>query len=171
MSVWIILVIVLFSVVTPDTKKCSLPTPVNIYANEGYISSYVTLQTDCGLERAPWILQVASGQRLELWLLDFGALRRHNNALYVTCQQILGHIIERDIGSNITICADNERKKHLYISKTNALELVFSSDVLRTGTAGFMIQYSSKYLNVISDKQIKTPMIYLHNATNQLLVH
>jgi len=101
--------------------------------------------------RTPWLIQVDPGQTIDMWLLDFGALGRHTGSLYVTCQQMLGHIIERQVGSNFTICGDSKRKKHIYSSKTNIIELVFLSDVIQDDMAGFIIQYSGKCFSSVDD--------------------
>ena len=101
----------------------------------------MTAQTGCGSPRAPWIIEVPPGQTIDLWLLDFGALGRHESTLGLGCQQTLGYIVERNLGSNFTICGNHERRKKLYTSKTNKVELNLLSKQTND-EATFLIQYA-----------------------------
>ena len=135
---------ILFSVSSAGIKSCSSPTRVHIHGNEGYVSSHVTAQTGCGSPRAPWIIEVPPGQTIDMWLLDFGALGRHESTLGLGCQQTLGYIVERNLGSNFTICGDHERRKKLYTSKTNKVELRLLIQVSGEDAQSFLIQFSGK---------------------------
>ena len=117
------------------------PTRLSLHGNEGYISSHVTSETACGSVRAPWIIEVPPGQTIDMWLLDFGALGRRGSTLGLGCQQTLGFIVERNLGSNFTICGDNHRQKELYSSKTNKIEITLHYQDVPV----FMVKYIHHY--------------------------
>ncbi|KAK2156097.1 hypothetical protein LSH36_222g04007 [Paralvinella palmiformis] len=120
----------------PTSTSCSTPTRVQIHGDEGYLSSHVTAETGCGSPRTPWLFQLSAGQRLKFRLVDFGALSRQENSLGLSCQEQLGFIVERNLGSNFTICGDRERERDIYNSKTNIVELSLIS------SQGFIIKYN-----------------------------
>ena len=99
----------------------------------------MTAETGCGSLRTPWLFQLSAGQRLKFRLVDFGALSRQENSLGLSCQEQLGFIVERNLGSNFTICGDRERERDIYNSKTNIVELSLIS------SQGFIIKYNGKY--------------------------
>ena len=136
----------ILSVSSADIQSCSSPTRVHVHGNEGYVSSHVTAQTGCGSPRAPWIIEVPPGQTIDMWLLDFGALGRHESTLGLGCQQTLGYIVERNLGSNFTICGDHERRKKLYTSKTNKVELNLLSKLNADDSPIVLVQYTGKCL-------------------------
>ncbi len=58
------------SVAFPAVRRCL--TPPMVTTNHGFLSSWVTQQTQCGNVDYPWLIQVPEGQRINLTLYDFG---------------------------------------------------------------------------------------------------
>ena len=100
----------------------------------------MTAETGCGSPKAPWLIEAQSGQTIDLWLIDFGALDREEQSLYTSCHQLYGFIIERDLGVNLTMCGGTERKKQLYKSKTNKVEVHVLSQ--QKDTSRYFVQYT-----------------------------
>lgn len=120
---------------TPDRDICTSVSNVNIHGTEGYLSSEVTSETGCGSLRSPWIVSVSPGQIIDFWLLDFASL---DGSLGVSCQQSLGYISESNLGTNMTICRNQERKKQLYTSKTNNVQVQIAAG---RESSRFLIQF------------------------------
>jgi hypothetical protein len=166
--------ILLFLVSSANVQRCASQTRVNVHGNEGYLSSHVTTQTGCGSPRAPWIIEVPPGQTVDMWLLDFGALGRHKSTLGLGCQQTLGFIVERNLGSNFTICGDSQRRKHLYTSKTNRIELNLITRHGDENMPGFLLQYIGGLFNTniyiwLSDFSHRLPSWKHYNLHNNSL--
>ncbi|KAK2139459.1 hypothetical protein LSH36_1776g00006 [Paralvinella palmiformis] len=141
LSLYLEIVYMCVPVIKPHTR-CSSKTYTTIRTNEGQLSSHVTAETGCGSPRAPWVIEAQSGQTIDLWLIDFGALdREEEQSLYTSCHQLYGFIIERDLGVNLTMCGGTERKRHLYKSKTNKVEVHMLSYNADLGPRYF-VQYS-----------------------------
>ncbi|KAK2139460.1 hypothetical protein LSH36_1776g00007 [Paralvinella palmiformis] len=138
--------------ITIDRDHCQSATSLGIHGNDGYISSLLTTQTGCGSRTSPWIIDVSSGQTVDIKLLDFGALSRHISTLTLGCPHIVGFIVERSLGSNFTICGDNQREKHIYSSKTNKLEIVLLSQYEDDTSSSYLI-----YFKVIGCSDLTPP--------------
>ena len=59
---------------SPTDTACRASRPVTITDSEGYISNSVTEDTNCGGIDSPWLLRALPGQRINITLLDYGAL-------------------------------------------------------------------------------------------------
>ena len=133
-----------FLIVSQPTSPCASQSRVTPHQKEGYISSHVTSQTGCGSPTSPWVIEAQSGQTVDLWLLDFGSLGRRDQSLHTSCHEQYGFIIERDLGVNLTICGGIERKNHLYMSKTNKVEIHVL--LQRMGPSNFFVQYTCTFV-------------------------
>ena len=129
----------MLTVAIPESR-CQSTSQNKVKHNQGYISSHVTAETGCGSPRAPWVIEAQSGQTIDLWLIDFGALDREEQSLYTSCHQLYGFIIERDLGVNLTMCGGTERKRHLYKSKTNKVEVHMLSQL--KDNFRYLVQYT-----------------------------
>jgi len=148
----------------PDIGRCSAAGRADILGKDGYISSEITTQTRCASPKVPLVMNALQGQTINLWLLDFGALSRRSSKLHLACQQTLGYIIERNLGSNVTICGDSEREKPIYSSKTNNLELVLIARSNVDNNPRYLIRYSGVY--VVFNNLIIILYIYLSTYTH-----
>ena len=119
------------SVVEGD-RSCS----VSVTSDPLHISSTSSSssQFECGTKAQPWVLEAPVGQRINVSLLDFTAAilsersrdeqRRSNDDV---CLQY-GYVVDRSARKNMSICGRKpQRERNIYLSKTNAIEIVLST--------------------------------------------
>ena len=115
----------------------------------GVLSSDVAKQTGCGSTTSPWLIKALPGQRINLTLLDFGAVQNEESPLDSSGQrsmdhcQVYGIIRETLNGKASAICGGIIRERNVYVSEGNELEVRIMTSPAEQG-AQFLIKYQSK---------------------------
>ena len=121
--------------------KCTSNQPNVISDNNGYLSSSMLDTKGCGSTRSPWLISASPGQIIKIDMIDFAVSRQDYNL--ISCGSVYGFIIENSLGINHTICGGRSRKRALYTSKTNSVEIYFLRNERRK-QAHFILSYSGK---------------------------
>jgi len=87
----------------------------------------------CGTRSHPWLLEVQTGQQVNISLLDFsghdGKTQLESRVLVTDhCSVQYGYIVDKTNKNNVSICstAAQQRHKHLYQSTGNLVEIVLT---------------------------------------------
>ena len=102
----------------------SVTTVAQFMSSSSSTSSDVNSASSCGSKSHPWRLEAASGQRINISLLDFIAMDRPRDR--VTCRQY-GYVLETMNKSNVSVCGGGGaqlRQSHVYMSDSNNVEIV-----------------------------------------------
>ena len=92
-------------------------------------SSSDSAVSSCGSKSHPWRLEAAAGQRINISLLDFtaamsmSAAERPRDRDRVTCRQY-GYVLEKWNKRNVSVCGEELRQSHVYISHSNNVQIV-----------------------------------------------
>ena len=70
----------LFSVISPRPGSCRSDEPTIVTRPRGHLASIVTTETGCGSVDSPWEVRLAAGQRIRVYLLDYGYGVPHNGS-------------------------------------------------------------------------------------------
>ena len=122
--------------------QCNSHQPIPVGSQEGFISSQVTDKTGCGSPSTPWVIEAKPGQRINVTLVDFGALSMDDDQLHQDCSSVYGYITDNS-GSNYTICAQVSRKKLIYHSKSSSIQIRILPGGQRKNDARFLVHYES----------------------------
>ena len=115
---------VIVTVISPADSACRADHRVVITEPTGYIANAVTEETNCGGIDSPWLLRVSPGQRLNLTLLDYGALMSREQHTGIHVCQVLAVVKEKARGgSSETICTGSRREETIYMSTSNEVEI------------------------------------------------
>lgn len=118
----------LIAVIRVDKQYCKTSAVIEVRQQTGYLSSLVTEETECGSFDSPWWLSVSPGQRLKLYLIDFGsslakdaavASQKSNNCHVLV---VLKEAFAKAAGESETVCAKGQRERHIYTSRDNIVE-------------------------------------------------
>ncbi len=114
----------------------------------GTLSSSVTDESNCGSPQSPWVIEGAPGQRIDLSVINFGWTASSNNQSTGGACQLFGHIIERSLNINRSLCGGSTRESNLYTSMSNAVEIHVLPTRSRLTKANFLLQYTGKIFNI-----------------------
>ena len=156
--------IIIFVVVEPD-RSCVVSAtsgPLHIAAATAATAAAAgkdTIQSNigCGTKTQPWMLEAPAGQRINISLLDFTAAARltsqhltrstshiitssssSSSGSCVDEKHQYGYIIDKSSvnKNNVSLChARSNRQTHVYLSTSNVLEIVLTSQKLDQHTA------------------------------------
>ena len=114
-------------------------TPVTLRDMEGVISSHLAVTTGCGSQSAPWVISGASGQVIQLNIIDFGSeiIKRNNDS---EVKPVYGII--REGKQRTAFYGGKERERLLYQSKSNQISIEIS---IENEDFGFLLQYQSTF--------------------------
>ena len=134
---------------TAESSLCETSSYVKLVSTEGYLASITTDETGCGSASTPWIIQAEPGQRINVSLVDFtrfnvGVELGHRSEIH-GCRRYAG-IRERAVRTNLTVCAGDQRERHLYLSRSNSLEIAILK--MSSEPYNFLIKYQSKCSHV-----------------------
>jgi hypothetical protein len=147
-----------------------MSTPLHIARpTDGFWSNVGQLH--CGTKIQPWLLEAPSGQRINITLLDLtpsaaglmsdsksadrgrtSQTGRFNNTLANGdvsngCRQQYGYVIDKSATAsgrrNVSVCASEISKRflHVYLSASNNVEIILSSDERQTFILSFQGEY------------------------------
>ncbi len=132
------------STVTVPRTRCRSGSSQKLLTWPGTLSSSVTDETNCGSPQSPWVIEGAPGQRIDLSVVNFGWTASSNNRSTGGACQLFGHIIERSLNINRSLCGGSTRESHLYTSMSNVIEIHVLPTRLRPARNNFLIRYSGK---------------------------
>ncbi len=127
-----------------SSRFCS-HQPQKLVTWPGTLSSSVTDETNCGSPQSPWVIEGAPGQRIDLSVVNFGWTASTNNQTTGGACQLFGHIIERSLNINRSLCGGSARESHVYTSMSNVIEVHILPIKDRINKASFLIKYSGKF--------------------------
>ena len=110
----------------------------------GTLSSSVTDETNCGSPQSPWVIEGAPGQRINLSVVNFGWTVSSSNQSTGGACQLFGHIIERSLNINRSLCGGSIRESNAYTSMSNAVEISILSSKARRTSSHFMLKYEGR---------------------------
>ena len=124
-----------------------MPLKVIPIGVEGYISSFVTQQTDCGDSDNPWLLTTDIGQIINITLIDFASPtsgeyeeKGHSCVVYATIREENGAVTS-------TVCGGQGRRvSAVFLSASNSVEIRLASKIIQQGSGErhFLLKYTSK---------------------------
>ena len=106
----------------------------------GYLSSTVSVDTNCGTSEAPWLLEALPGQRINLTMTDFGWGLSHS--LLNRCPTQYGHLLDYNHDDFIDICGGTSRVKQLLLSDSHQVQVILDPGVIQNSR--FIIKYEGK---------------------------
>lgn len=114
------------------------------------IANIVTQETGCGSPDCPWIIEVPSGQHINITLTDFalenprqpgdGFPADTNCRVYATIQEV--GVSSR----SMTICGGDTRVKHVYTSSTNVVKIRVVGQEVPATRPYFILSYKGDLL-------------------------
>ncbi len=129
---------------TSPNRRCRPGTKEKLLTWPGTLSSSVTDETNCGSPQSPWVIEGAPGQRIDLSVVNFGWTASSNNQSTGGACQLFGHIIERSLNINRSLCGGSTRESHLYTSMSNVIEIHILPMRLRQIRANFLLKYKGQ---------------------------
>ena len=111
-------------------------------ANEGNLVSFIAEETGCGTVSLPWLIQVSSGQRINVTMLDFGISQRDPDFDASTSCRVYAMIYEGD-KHGVSVCASDQRLNSVFVSETSELEIRMVIRKDADINPGFMISYKA----------------------------
>ena len=121
-------------------SRCTKPYHVSALGKTQILSSDTTLNSDCGSEAAPWIIQAKPGQQINITLIDFYWGDQKSKE---TCLVEYGYIIDGETSDIATICGGSDRIKHLQVSKGSMIQVALRQETLVEHR--FLLEYSGRY--------------------------
>ncbi len=129
---------------THPSSRCHSGSGQKLLTWPGTLSSSVTDVTNCGSPQSPWVIEGAPGQRIDLSVVNFGWTASSNNQSTAGACQLFGHIIERSLNINRSLCGGSTRESHLYTSMSNVIEIHVLPTRSRLTKANFLLKYTGK---------------------------
>ncbi len=109
--------------------------------SQGFLSSQVTDDTGCGSIRHPWVIEVSSGQRVKITLIDFSGSEHSPYAQESGSCNAYGYISEANSGINSSICGGLARERELYTSSSNLVQIQITLLEARGNGGQFLLKY------------------------------
>ena len=91
-------------------------------ADEGNLVSFITEETGCGTVSLPWLIQVSSGHRINVTMLDFGIAQRDPEFDASNTCKVFAMIYEGE-KHGVSVCASDQRLNSVFVSDTSELEI------------------------------------------------
>ena len=116
----------------------------------GYLASATPVEDGIGTRQCPWILEVSSGQRINLTLYAFGTAQRHlEHADAVSGEPVDecgSDVIITDSGRtrSISACGQLVRRRLIYMSDGHEIEVYFENSNPRVRT-NFLLKFEGKF--------------------------
>ena len=132
---------------TPTTTRCHGEQVVRAHSQWGYLASVTSLDSGCGSEESPWVVEAPDGHRLNLTLFDFMSYAEHQARYFPTdhhCFQY-GQVQDTHDGSTTAICRGSQRVKHVLLSKGSRVSLVFTLSKKDIHSGMFVVKYEGRY--------------------------
>ncbi len=127
---------------------CLPSTKAKVTESRGYLAGVVTLNDEqgCGSARCPWEIQVQAGQNINLTLYDFDDHRQGHGGFYYpeSCFRY-GVIKEKAAQRDTPLCANGERRKIVYTSLTNSIQIHVVSQEVLANRGHFLLYYEGLY--------------------------
>ena len=133
---------------TVGNSVCEGRTSIHLRQQNGFLSSSVLSSLPhCNGARIPWKIKVKPGQYIRVTLYDFYVVKRKAASdpySYPRCQ-IYAWIKEKlESGTrNVTVCGGVPRRKNVYTSATNKVELIIAPNK-DPAAPRFLLQYEGE---------------------------
>ena len=125
-------------------QVCRQSKPVVLPPPPGYLSSSIADRSGFGLPNCPWSLTVEPGRRIRLSIFNF-APSKNMGSRRATCEQYLS-LLDQKRQTNITICRGDVRRKEVYVSEKNALQLhILPAPKAASEPRRFLVSYESEF--------------------------
>ena len=134
------------AVVTATRQQCQASYAVRVPAPNGFLASVVTEQTGCGNTYRPWLIEVGLTQRINFTLYDFHTVTLSRSSLS-TCKEYLTIREGSDSSQAVSVCGGHQRIRHVYTSKTNKVEVLFTT-LRNPASMTFMLHYEGMSITV-----------------------
>lgn len=127
--------------------------PISVQEAEGYIASIVTRETGAGSTHCPWIIRVASGQRINVTLYDFdvtpASIRGDKCHVYAVIRDV--RLSKKSSTSEVTVCGGGDKRaKSVFLSESNAIEIEIMSGGLTDTVPYFLLHYTGLYIFTVA---------------------
>ena len=129
--------LIIITVYIPLNQRCNTPEKVKISRDPTFITSTTSLETSCGLQGSPWILEALPGQHLDITIIDF-AWNNESVGLQ-QCPVNYGYILDMESDDVITICGGAKREKYLYQSIGHTVQIIIEANGLESHP--FMLEF------------------------------
>ena len=111
---------------TTTRKVCIIRGGFKVSGSMGYLASSTPIEEGVGTIQCPWIIQVHSGQRINITLYAFGTDQHYmeGQETHDTLDNCGSDIIISDSGRKrrLSACVQLKRERLLYISDGSAIE-------------------------------------------------
>ena len=128
------------AVVTASRQQCQASYAVRVPVPSGFLASVVTEKTGCGNTYRPWLIEVGLTQRINFTLYDFHTATLSRSGPMAKCKEYLTIREGSDAGQVVSVCGGKERERHVYTSKSNKVEVLFTN-VRNPSMMAFMLHY------------------------------
>ena len=105
-----------------DNEQCGRHDTLQLSGSHGYIASSVTLDSNLGSHRCPWIITALPGQRINVTLLTFNLPQGHHSLTSSHCK-LYARVRDMTGGSDVNICKSRSRERTVFVSETNRIQL------------------------------------------------
>ncbi len=147
-------------------EKCFGPTPIPIPTQNGYISSLVTRESNCGSMKSPWLIQTQPGQKINFTLYDFALHSRQSGGQgngNTVCLVYANIREEEPSGHSETVCGGRSRVSSTWISSANRVEVrVVGSRPENDGH--FLIKYDGQLIHIVESTSM-FPIEFKHHTS------
>ncbi|ELT97287.1 hypothetical protein CAPTEDRAFT_199346 [Capitella teleta] len=124
----------------PSGFNCQSQRVVKLTDQNGVLASAVTMETECGSPKAPYIIEARRGQTISISMLDFSYYERAKLSpaeTKPTCEA-LAVIKESSDQHSKTICGSNTRQRDVYNSSSNRVQITIMD---RINPKYFLLKY------------------------------
>ena len=139
-------IIHLIAVLPVNRLACDRRRGVPYVINEphGFLSSLTTIETGCGSESTPYVIQARPGQKVNITLFDFSAdyvTLNGPDSGHEPCRKYA--IIEEKNSTEppMVICSGSARVKHVYLSTNHSVEIRILADKEARLLSQFLLKF------------------------------
>ncbi len=131
----------------PLSQSCHSPGVSRMTSQDGFLSSLMADETQCGSLSHPWVIEISEGQTVKISLLDFTAGEQSYDSQGGICDAY-GYISEPDLGTNTSICGGVAREREILTSSSSRVQIQITPVQARGGAAQFLLKYEGNGLNL-----------------------
>ena len=129
----------LILVFKPTNLRCSKSLSILASTSPKYIASLITKETGCGLTDTPLMIDSAKGQQINFTIINFNWDSNSRNESKNACGLKYGYLFDVQAEQVVNICGVNHKKKALYTSTGNQVQVLLDAKELQDHY--FLIKY------------------------------
>ena len=126
-----------------DNEQCGRHDTLQLSGPLGYIASSVTLESNLGSHRCPWIISALPGQRINITLLTFNLPQGHHSLTSSHCK-LYARVRDITGGSDVNICKSRSRERTVFVSETNRIQLEVAVNPRDKEADNFILVYQGQ---------------------------